>query len=347
MPELSVTIKTNWFGNAVGLNAVSSTDADKGAWRTRLDKLLNWVCGADRTSAVEALNVLKSAKTGGHQRTDGTIFGDRATLEAYLKLKSLVPGKYQPNFLEQLSSGELRVSIAGLDAGQPVSFAVPADDVRDVVWGQIAQQFDKSRKLLAYEAIKCLVSADTVTQQVCTCADLLAYAPPPDSALTWQIPAKGAPFFRLGTVDIPYCAAPAGHAADLLPEDIAHVLCSIRYDGECVITGFHDLAARYRQEESDVGVIEAELSFLKDAPQLVDALKLLRLHELNDDKGDYAFDLGREIEPIAIQMHEGDGDPKLFATRCGENAQRLMGCLERLEELAPKLPPYNALSRLA
>jgi hypothetical protein len=47
MAELSVKIKTNWIGSALGLNTVRSTDGKKGDWGTRLDRLLNWVSQAD------------------------------------------------------------------------------------------------------------------------------------------------------------------------------------------------------------------------------------------------------------------------------------------------------------
>ncbi|AKK25124.1 hypothetical protein [Pandoraea oxalativorans] len=351
MAELSVKIKTNWIGSAIGLNTVSSTDAVKGPWRTRLDQLLNWVCDADRTSAIELLNELKFAKNAGAQSKDGTILGDRATLETYLKLKSLIPDKYQPNLWEELSSGHLKFSIAGLDEGGPVSFSVHADDVRDVVWGQISEKIVPSNKGLAYTALGRLLSADTLTRQGRAYADLLKYAPPSrDSALTWQIPAKGDPVFRLGTLDIPYCTPTTGRAEhlDLDYEDTSRVLCSMHYDGECVVTGFHDFAAQDLKEQSTDGMLEAQLSFLQQAHRLVDALKLLKLHEHGHDDGQYAFDLGCKVESIAAVMWEGEGDdPDLFVGRCSKNAQTLTGCLEKLEELAQKPPPHIAPSRFA
>ncbi|AKK24656.1 hypothetical protein [Pandoraea oxalativorans] len=130
-----------------GLNTVRTTGENKGRWRTRLDPLLNWVCNADRTGAIELLNELKSAKNAGAQSEDGTtVLGDRATLEAYLKLKGLVTDNYQPNLWEELSCGHLKFTIAGLDEDGPVSFAVPAEDVRDLVWDQIAKKVDPSNK---------------------------------------------------------------------------------------------------------------------------------------------------------------------------------------------------------
>jgi hypothetical protein len=297
------------------------------------------------------LNDLKFAKNAGAQSKDGTtILGDRATLETYLKLKSLITDQYQPNLWEELSSGHLKLSIARLDEDGPVTFAVPVDDVRDVVWDQIAKKVDPSNKVLAHEALGRLLHADTLTQQGRAYADLLKYAPPSrDSALTWQIPANGDPVFRLGTLDIPYCKPTTGRAEylDLDCEDTARVLCSMHYDGECVVTGFQDFAAQDLKEKSIDGMIQAQLSFLQQNHRLVDALKLLKLHEHGNDNGVYEDDLRRKVESIAYGMHDGNGDPDFFAIRCGGNAPILIGCLEKLEELAPKSSPHIDPSRFA
>lgn len=353
MAELTVKINTNWLGSALGLNTVSSADADRAGWRALLDPVVNWVSDADRSGAIKALDVLKSARDVAYDSKKGTVLGDRATLQAYSKLKSVVTDEYQPNFSEHLSSGELKLSIAGLDNGQTISFAMPADDVRDEVWGQIGKQFPRTGKERAYEAVGQLLTADTVTQQVCAYAKLLERASSPNSAeLTWQIPAQGAPVFRLGTLDIPYCTPIIGHGAhrDLGAQVTSRALCSMHYDGKCVVTGFHDFAAQHRPAKGTDGVNASELGFLRQAPQLVDAFKLLGLYEHGRDQGKYGDDLRREVERFATGMDGGTGDEDYldsFELQCGDNVTKMIGCLKTLGESSQKPPPHIAPSRFA
>lgn len=353
MAELTLYIKTNSIGRALGLNTVSSADADRGRWRALLDPVVNWVSDADRSGAIKALNVLKSARDAAYDSKDGTVLGDRATLQAYSKLKSVVADEHQPNFSEQLSSGELKLAITGLDNGQTVSFAVPADDVRDEVWDSIGQQFPRTGKDRAYEAVGRLLTADTVTQQVCAYAELLGQAWSPNSAaLTWQIPAQGTPVFRLGTLDIPYCTPISGPGAhrNLDAEVTSRALCSMHYDGKCVVTEFRKLAEQHSPAKSTDGVNASDLRFLRQAPQLVDAFKLLRLYEHGRDQGKYGDALRREVETIASQMRDGTKDPKYpsaFELQCGDNVTNMIGCLKTLDEATQKPPPRIAPSRFA
>lgn len=364
MSTLTFEIRTNSIGRTLGLHQVASTDPDKGFLRARLDRLLNplldWVCEADRSSAIEALDVLKSANTAGSRSEHGDLCGDGATLDAYLKLKSLATKEYRLNFSEQLSSGNLKLCIAGLDADRSVSIAVPAQThgVREMVWSQIAEHITPPNTHLARTAIDSLLNAGTVTQQVAAYAELLDYAREPlSSALTWQIPANEGPVFRLGTLDIPYCASPREPVAQRdLPldaclgtdsEDLARALCSMHYDEQWLVAGFHDFGARNLTELNTDAMIKLQSAFMQQAPQLVDALKLLGLHRRRDDNGEYAWTFGLEVERIAAGMHRGNGDAQDFGSRCSSNAQRLMGCLQDLEERAQNSPLHIAPSRLA
>ncbi|AKK24657.1 hypothetical protein MB84_27860 (plasmid) [Pandoraea oxalativorans] len=167
--------------------------------------------------------------------------------------------------------------------------------------------------------------------------------------MTWRIPANGDPVFRLGTLDIPYCKPTTGGAEylDLDCEDTARMLCSMYYDEACVVTRFPDFAAQGSRHPTTDAIIAAQISFLQQAPRLVDAPKLLRLHEHGNGTGDYELRLSRAVEPIAAGLHGGIGDWELFAIRCGGNAATLMDCIKKLDELAQKPPPPIAPSRFA
>lgn len=319
--SLSVTIKANPLGDLFGLNKVSATPPGESRWFALLDPVVNWVCGADRSGAIEALDVLQSVEAKYHGK-DGTVLGNSATLQAYLKLKSLVIDDYRRNFSERPSREHLEFSISGLDAGRSVNFKVPANDVSDVVLDQIAKQLSLTCAPHAKQAVENLLNAHTPTEQLCAYADLATYAlPSPNSVLTWQIPNEGTPVFRLGALDIPYCTPTTGAAAPVSLGDktTASVLCSMHYDGKCVITGF--------QGKSTAEMITSPRELFQQAPQLLDALKLLSLHG-------YEAEFLHAVESFSRGMCDGNGDADLFAQRCAGNAVQLVNSLKRLENPA-------------
>lgn len=316
MAGLTVQINTNWLGRAFGLNTVSSTDVGKSPRYAKLDHALNWLCDIrDRATAIEALDVLESA--------DDKTVSDIEVAKAYFKLKGLVTETCRANFSENLTSGHLRIT--GLDSKKPAEFFVSPAELQKVLllpdWEKIADRFDNVHKDAAQSAFERLVLADTVEQQLSAYAELHQYVRPESrGALTWQIPAKGVPAFRLGTVGIPCCTEIAGLAEDLDLESTCHLLCSLHYDGKQVVTEFHDFGTEGVTERDAKSVLQSEIRFLRRTPMLSGVLALLRLHQHDDND---AVKLRREVEWITDSMYEGDGDRDYFALRCGQSAENL------------------------
>ncbi|SUA92826.1 Uncharacterised protein [Pandoraea pulmonicola] len=104
-------------------------------------------------------------------------------------------------------------------------------------------------------------------------------------------------------------------------EDRSRLLCSMRYDGQNVVSEYHHFAeGTLSLPESDRNadaVLAAQERFLNLTPCLIRALKLIGLDQ-NDVRGDFARDISRTVEHTVFQM-AGDKDTAARAARNAEN----------------------------
>lgn len=329
MGSLTFTIASNCIGRLTGHDTLCLEDAGTSARWASLDKALDWICGTQRAGAIKALEVLKLAKEA-ESNGGGKKMSDRETLKAYFTLKGLVTKAHQSNFSEDLSAG--RVSIAGLDSKGPVEFSVSHAELEKQEkmvsgWGKIADHFDDDHKEAARSAFERLALADTVECQLRAYADLHRNVRAESQAeLTWAIPVEGVSVFRLGSVDIPCCTETAGLAADFNLESTCRLLYSMHYAGMRVVAEFHGFGAPDVTPGVTTGgadsVIYSQIGFLHKTPKLADALKLLGLHE-HDDEGAYAATLGIGVAWIAGQTVKGEQNVDDFASQCARSAMNL------------------------
>jgi hypothetical protein len=208
-----------------------------------------------------------------------------------------------------------------------VRASITAQREKDVVslWGKIADWFLGTKREAAKVALFRLAHADTLAQQLSSFSELKQYvAPARQDSLTWQISDNDPPVFRIGDFDIPCHAATENTMANLPAfdlEDRSRLLCSMRYDGQNVVSEYHHFAAgTLSLPESDRNadaVLAAQERFLNLTPSLLHALKLIGLDK-NDVKGDFARDTSRAVERMVLQM-AGDKDTAARAARNAEN----------------------------
>ncbi|SUA93118.1 Uncharacterised protein [Pandoraea pulmonicola] len=102
-------------------------------------------------------------------------------------------------------------------------------------------------------------------------------------------------------------------------DDRARLLCSMRYDGQNVVSEFHHFAAQSSTltERTPKAVRAAQERFLSLTPNLLRAVKLIGLDQ-NDVQGDFARDMSLTVGRMVSQL-TGDENISVRAARNAED----------------------------
>lgn len=197
--------------------------------------------------------------------------------------------------------------------------SISAKREKDVtsLWGKIADWFLGTHKEAAKVALFRLARADTAAQQLTSFSELKQYVVPArKDSLTWQLSDTGS-VFRIGGVDIPCRVLSETAIVDPSAFDLAdtcRLLCSMNYAGHNVLCELHRFAAGTQSQRSADWVLKAQRRFLNQTPNLLEALKLIGLHQ-HDAQGIY-----QTVERMVLNMTGSQN----FAVQAARNAQSLI-----------------------
>ncbi|WP_087686614.1 hypothetical protein [Pandoraea sp. PE-S2R-1] len=215
-----------------------------------------------------------------------------------------------------------------LDAAQ-IRLCVSAKYERDVtsLWGRIKDYFLGTCKEDAKVTLFRLAHAETGADQFEAFRRLTdLVAPSRDDLLTWHVSEKPSCAFQIGDFTLPakqdWMSFAQFGDPGLTLEDKARLLLLMRYNGQQVVTHFHEFGVGAMLDRNADSVLHAQSVFLANAPELCHALAVLGLHR-NDEHGNFADDLNQTVERV-LDRTVNDGNATARAGRNAENLSILM-----------------------
>ena len=327
--DLSIQLKGNRIASWCPIS-VSSREMEEAS--TALDWLLKLICDVDRAAARKALGVLALRKKEPQSVTD------EEAVKAYFTLKDMVTEDCNKQiFWASPDSGFL--GIDGPDESWSFSMRVTGNTLNEYLlmrrWDEIAGVFDASNQEAARDAFFKLVRANNAAAQLSAFTDLIRSARADQrGALTWQISGGEPPHiqrvpsvFRIGELDVPcrdFSNVDAADGAVNAARDTSLLLCAVRYDEMDVVSQFHALPASGGANSE----LEAQLLWLRQTPQLINALMLMGLYTHTDGEANLSTSGDLVAQTVGTMCpDEGSVERRL------RNAKDLLTCARQVRLL--------------
>ncbi|VVD84006.1 hypothetical protein [Pandoraea anhela] len=207
------------------------------------------------------------------------------------------------------------------------------------LWERIKDWFLGTHTQAAKLALFELAHARSSQAQFDAFVELARYVDPAQfDRLQWCIDENDTLIFRIEDYAFSSRAEWVSPAPMVLPlPDMARLLLSLRHDDLPVVCRFREIGASRVYDQARLAaegevpkavdfsadhVLAAQQWYLRSSPALFDALEIIGMHR-NDDRGDMAFALNREVVQVLASTGIDDED---VINPVGRNAQTLM-CL--------------------